>query len=89
MTSHRKRNLKRFTFYNMDLQTEITLIPRLLVALLLGILIGLDREIHGHDAGIRTYASVCLGAALLTIINTHTECCDVSQSTASSSLIIS
>tara|TARA_B100001765_G_scaffold115221_1_gene71753 strand:- start:754 stop:870 length:117 start_codon:yes stop_codon:yes gene_type:complete len=38
----------------MDLQTEITLIPRLLVALLLGILIGLDREIHGHDAGIRT-----------------------------------
>ena len=76
MTSHRKRNLKRFTFYNMDLQTEITLIPRLLVALLLGFLIGLDREIHGHDAGIRTYASVCLGAALLTIINTHTEMAD-------------
>ncbi|MDT0642550.1 MgtC/SapB family protein [Zunongwangia sp. F363] len=60
----------------MDLQTEITLIPRLLVALLLGFLIGLDREIHGHDAGIRTYASVCLGAALLTIINTHIEVAD-------------
>ncbi len=55
----------------MDFQTEITLIPRLLGALVLGILIGLDREIDGHDAGIRTYAAVCLGAALITIINTH------------------
>ncbi len=75
-TSPRKRNLKHITFYDMDLQTEITLIPRLLVALLLGFVMGLDREIHGHDAGIRTYASVCLGAALLTIINTHIEVAD-------------
>ena len=57
----------------MDFQTEITLIPRLLVALVLGVLIGLDREIDGHAAGIRTYAAVCLGATLITIINTHIE----------------
>ncbi len=57
----------------MDFQTEITLIPRLFVALLLGVLIGLDREIDGNAAGIRTYAAVCLGAALITIINTHIE----------------
>ena len=49
----------------MDFQTEITLIPRLLVALVLGVLIGLDREIDGHAAGIRTYAAVCLGATLV------------------------
>tara|TARA_R110001583_G_scaffold13031_1_gene56903 strand:- start:5002 stop:5424 length:423 start_codon:yes stop_codon:yes gene_type:complete len=60
----------------MELQTELLLLPRLGLAVLLGILMGLDREIHGHDAGIRTYASVCLGAALLTIINTHIELAD-------------
>ena len=60
----------------MDLQTEITLIPRLLVAVVLGVLIGLDREIDGHAAGIRTYAAVCLGATLITIINTHIEVAD-------------
>lgn len=60
----------------MELQTELLLLPRLGLAVLLGIFMGLDREIHGHDAGIRTYASVCLGAALLTIINTHIEVAD-------------
>lgn len=60
----------------MDLQTELTLLPRLLLAVLLGILIGLDRELHGREAGIRTYASVCLGAALITVINAHVEVAD-------------
>lgn len=60
----------------MDLQTELLLLPRLGLAVLLGILIGIDRETDGHDAGIRTYAAVCLGAALLTIINTHIEVAD-------------
>lgn len=60
----------------MDFQTEITLIPRLLVAMVLGVLIGLDREIDGHAAGIRTYAAVCLGATLVTIINAHIEVAD-------------
>ncbi|WP_445955181.1 MgtC/SapB family protein [Yeosuana sp.] len=60
----------------MELQTELMLLPRLGLAVILGILIGVDREIHGHDAGIRTYAAVCLGAALLTIINTHIEVAD-------------
>ena len=76
MTSPRKRNLKRFTFYNMDLETELMLLPRLGLAVFLGVLIGIDRETDGHDAGIRTYAAVCLGAALLTIINTHIEVAD-------------
>ncbi len=40
---------------------------RLLVAAVLGLLLGLDREIHGHDAGLRTHALVCVSAAAMTV----------------------
>lgn len=36
----------------------------LLLALLLGGLIGVEREFRGHEAGVRTSALVCVGAAL-------------------------
>jgi putative Mg2+ transporter-C (MgtC) family protein len=36
---------------------------RLLYALALGASVGLEREFRGHEAGIRTSALVCLGAA--------------------------
>lgn len=55
----------------MDISTELTLLPRLLIATLLGGIIGYEREIHGRAAGIRTYAAVSLGAAMFTIINAH------------------
>jgi putative Mg2+ transporter-C (MgtC) family protein len=38
---------------------------RLLVAVLCGAVIGLDRELHGKPAGLRTHALVALGAALV------------------------
>jgi putative Mg2+ transporter-C (MgtC) family protein len=38
---------------------------RLLVAALLGGLIGLEREFHGRPAGLRTHILVCLGAAVI------------------------
>ena len=34
------------------------------VALLMGLAIGLERQIHQHVAGLRTNALVCVGAAL-------------------------
>lgn len=37
---------------------------RLLLALGLGSVIGLEREYRGHEAGVRTNALVCAGAAL-------------------------
>ncbi len=40
----------------------------LAVAILLGGLIGIEREIHKKPAGLRTNALICLGAALLTMI---------------------
>lgn len=55
----------------MDISAELTLLPRLLLATVLGGIIGFEREIHGRPAGIRTFASVALGAAILTIINAH------------------
>ena len=42
---------------------------RLVVAIVLGALIGLERETSEHTAGIRTNALVALGAALFTIIS--------------------
>lgn len=41
---------------------------RLGAALLVGSLFGLNRELHGKPAGMRTHALVCLGAAVATIV---------------------
>jgi putative Mg2+ transporter-C (MgtC) family protein len=45
------------------------IVSRLTVALLLGALIGLEREWRYHTAGLRTNALVSLGSALFTIIS--------------------
>ncbi|MCW3467168.1 MgtC/SapB family protein [Chitinophaga nivalis] len=55
----------------MDISNELIIVAKLLVALLLGAFIGFDRERHGRDAGIRTYAAVCIGAALFTAVGKH------------------
>ncbi len=57
----------------MDINFELIIVGKLLISLLLGGLIGLDRERHGIDAGIRTYAAVCIGAAIFTSIAGHLE----------------
>jgi putative Mg2+ transporter-C (MgtC) family protein len=44
-------------------------ILRLLAAALLGGLIGLERDIHGRAAGLRTNLLVCLGAALFMLVS--------------------
>jgi putative Mg2+ transporter-C (MgtC) family protein len=41
---------------------------RLLAAAVMGSIIGVDREVRGKPAGMRTHAMVTLGAALATII---------------------
>jgi putative Mg2+ transporter-C (MgtC) family protein len=42
-------------------------ILRLGLAALLGLLLGLDREVRGHDAGIRTHALVSLSSAMIMV----------------------
>src|SRR3990167_7748764 len=47
---------------------EIEVIVRLVVAVLLGALFGLERSLAGKHAGMRTYALVSLGSALFTVV---------------------
>jgi len=44
---------------------------RLVVAAVLGSLIGMEREIHGRSAGFRTQLLVALGAALAMVVSLH------------------
>jgi len=46
------------------------LIP-ILVALILGAIIGIEREIHQKPAGLRTNMLICMGAAVFTLIAKH------------------
>lgn len=46
-------------------------LPRLLVAAVLGGLIGLERELKHRPAGIRTNMFICFGAAMFTILSTE------------------
>jgi putative Mg2+ transporter-C (MgtC) family protein len=48
-----------------------TVMLRLGVALLLGALVGLERESNEHSAGLRTNALVSLGCAMFTIISAY------------------
>lgn len=52
------------TFEALQQIPEFLIAIRLIIALLLGIAIGVEREISGHTAGVRTHALVSLGAAL-------------------------
>lgn len=40
---------------------------RLAAATLAGFLLGIDREVRGYGAGLRTHALACLGAAFMTV----------------------
>ncbi|MFH1799634.1 MAG: MgtC/SapB family protein [Candidatus Omnitrophota bacterium] len=48
---------------------DIDFAIKLSVATLLGALIGLEREVHGKEAGFKTYSLVCLGSALMMIVS--------------------
>ncbi|HVF73490.1 MAG TPA: MgtC/SapB family protein [Acidimicrobiales bacterium] len=47
------------------------IVGRLVLAMLLGGLIGMERELNDHPAGLRTHMSVALGAALFTIAGSY------------------
>lgn len=51
-----------------DLETTTQVVVRLLLAALLGGLLGLQREHHGKDAGVRTHMLVALGSALFVLV---------------------
>jgi putative Mg2+ transporter-C (MgtC) family protein len=49
--------------------SELELVGRLILATLLGFLIGLERELAGHPAGERTHALAALGSATFALIS--------------------
>lgn len=51
---------------------------RLGLAALLGLLLGLDRELRGHDAGVRTHALVSLSSAMIMVssLELHVQLAD-------------
>jgi putative Mg2+ transporter-C (MgtC) family protein len=51
--------------------SDFTIIWQLLYAAFLGVFVGVERGYRGRAAGMRTYALVCLGAALFSIISLH------------------
>ena len=53
----------------MPVDDQLAIVGRLALAALLGGLIGLERELRGYPAGIRTLALVTLGAALFTDVS--------------------
>lgn len=55
----------------MDWDIELAMAFRAVVAAVLGGVVGLERERHGHDAGIRTYGAVSLGACTFGLVSMH------------------
>lgn len=55
----------------MEFHTELTL--RIVMSMVVGSLIGLERALRGKPAGIRTHALVCIGSALAMVLSTMNE----------------
>jgi putative Mg2+ transporter-C (MgtC) family protein len=54
---------------NLALQVDLAL--RLLLAAVLGAVVGFEREIHDHPAGMRTHLLVSLGSGLFTVLSIY------------------
>jgi putative Mg2+ transporter-C (MgtC) family protein len=53
----------------LEWMEQLDLGLRLLIAALLGGLVGLERERHGHSAGVGTFALVTLGACAFSLVS--------------------
>jgi putative Mg2+ transporter-C (MgtC) family protein len=54
-----------------DISFQFELLIRLIIAALLGAGLGFEREVHGHQAGMRTHMLVSLGSALFTVLSIY------------------
>jgi putative Mg2+ transporter-C (MgtC) family protein len=57
--------------FNSLLEQPWDLVVRILVAAAFGGILGIERDIHGRGAGLRTHLLVSAGAALFMILSTH------------------
>lgn len=56
---------------DLSLETQLDLALRLTVGLVLGAIIGFERELQRQPAGFRTHSLVSLGAALFTVVSAY------------------
>lgn len=59
--------LDNLSYFGRPLTVELMLV-RIGVAVVIGALIGIDREIKNRPAGMRTHVLVCVGAALVALV---------------------
>lgn len=55
--------------------TDLQLVIRILLAAILGGFIGVEREVHGRAAGLRTHILVCVGSALIMLTAVNLMAC--------------
>jgi putative Mg2+ transporter-C (MgtC) family protein len=55
----------------LTLMDQLDLALRLTVGLVLGAVIGFERELHSQPAGFRTHSVVALGAAIFTVVSAY------------------
>ena len=56
---------------HMDVNTELLYGARMILAAVIGGLIGLERERHASDAGVRTFMAVSMGSCAFSLISAH------------------
>jgi putative Mg2+ transporter-C (MgtC) family protein len=54
-----------------DTTFQLDILLRLTAAAVLGGVMGLEREVHGHQAGMRTHMLVALGSAIFTVLSIY------------------
>ena len=52
-----------------EILRQFYLLPEILLAVVLGFMVGFERKIRSKEAGIRTHTIVCFGAAFMTIVS--------------------
>ena len=56
---------------NIELNTDLVILFRILLAILLAFAPGTERELTGKLAGLRTHILVCVGACVFTILSIY------------------
>lgn len=54
---------------NIDIAVQITIALRIMMAVVLSFILGIERELTGKIAGLRTHILVCVGACVFTILS--------------------
>lgn len=73
----------------LSVATQLDLALRLTAGLVLGAIIGFERELHRQPAGFRTHSLVSLGAALFTVVSAYGFTGDVVDPTRIAAQIVS